>query len=81
MTTELISDGEVIVQAADIRKMMDYYQRAVSCHFKNKESDRCYERLWDALKAKESMEVRAPCEWCGRNYDCANCDPGFYEEG
>lgn len=41
---------DVTVQAADVRKMMDYYQRVVSHHFKNKDSDSCYERLWYALE-------------------------------
>lgn len=34
-----LSVMQVTVQASDIRKMIDYYQRSVSCHFKNKESE------------------------------------------
>lgn len=40
--------GLVLVQASDIRKMMDYYQIA-DTHMKDENSDEGYIRLWDSL--------------------------------
>lgn len=48
-----MTEREITVQASDVRKMMDYYQKVVSCHFKSKEANECYERLWNAINEKE----------------------------
>lgn len=42
--------GLVLVQAKDVRKMMDYYVKAN--HMDQSDyNDECYERLWNALHA------------------------------
>lgn len=40
----------VLVQAADVRRMMDYYVKANHID-KNDYNDECYTRLWNALHA------------------------------
>lgn len=45
----LSSHGLVIVEAKDVRILMDYYQRVVPWHFKSKEGAFAYGRLWTAL--------------------------------
>lgn len=42
--------GLVLVQAADVRRMMDYYLKANHMD-KTDYNDGCYTRLWNALHA------------------------------